>query len=131
MAFKVKRKVFRLQFEDPELADMSIRVRSISLGRLLDIADQADMLRAGAALGKTRELCEVFTDRIESWNLEDEELGTPIPTNIDGLYSLDVDLAISIMLAWFDAMTAIADSLGKASNSGQQSPEESVPTALL
>lgn len=131
MGFKVKRKVFRLQFEDEELKDMSIRVRSISLGRLLDIADQADNLRAGAGLAQTRELCEVFMDRMESWNLEDEELGTPIPTNVDGLYSLDVDLAITMMLAWFDAMTAVTDSLGKGSTSGQQSQEESIPTALL
>jgi len=131
---KIRRKIFLLQFDDPALADYSIRVRSVSLGKILEVASDADRARAGAALAEVTGLLELFISRLESWNLTDEtEDGDEfdVPMTLEGLYSLDVADALIIVLAWYDAMTGqIGESLGKASIDGRPSDLLSLPMAV-
>ena len=133
MGHKIKRKVFALQFEGHEDLDgATVRVRSVSLGKLFEVAGQAEQARDGKfKLDDVRALFELFTDRLDSWDLEDED-GTPIEQDMDGLLSLDPDVALEIVLTWFDVMISIKrdTDLGKESTSGEQFPEASIPMAV-
>lgn len=130
---KVRRKVFILQFEDPGMAEYEVRVRSISLGKLLALGDQPDRARAGAGLEEVRELINVFCERLQSWNLTDETdegVDIPVPTTVDGLLELDAGDALAMVIAWLDAITAVTESLGKDLTSGERFPEASIPMAV-
>lgn len=131
MGFKAVRKTIKLQFETPEYLGLEVSARVLSLGRLLDIADLADRARAGAGLGEVRDLVDAFADSLAGWNLEDEISDAEIPKTTDGVLSLDTDLALAMILAWFDGMVSISTSLGKASTSGPPSPEVHIPMEPL
>lgn len=128
MGFKVERKILNLRFEEYE--GMEVRARTVSFGQLMDVAEEAETLRADGKLGKVRGFLDLFTSRLESWNLEDED-DRPVPATSEGLLSLDTDMALAILLGWFDAMTAVAPSLGKDSISGPRFPEGSIPMERL
>lgn len=134
MGFKAQRKLFMLQFEDQALEGLDVRVRSISLGRLLDLADQAAELEHGGAgaLPRVRELLAVFTERLEFWNLENEE-GEPTPQTLEGLLSHETDLVLDIVLDWFGAMMSVGkgDPLVSSSTNGNTFPEPSIPMETL
>jgi hypothetical protein len=125
VGFKAQRKTLNLQFSG-DLEGLEIRVGTISFGKLLDLGDQADRLRAGAGLGEVRGLVELFVGRIQSWNLEDED-GEPIKVEVASFLDQDIDLCSAAMLAWVDSMTSVSTSLGKGSTSGQPSAPPNFP----
>lgn len=128
MGFKVERKILNLRFEDYD--GMEVRARTVAFGQLLDVSEQAETLRTDGKMDKVRGFLALFTSRLESWNLEDED-GSSIPASEAGLLSLDTDMGLAILLGWFDAMTAVAPSLGKDSTSGPRFPEGSIPMERL
>jgi hypothetical protein len=146
--FPARRKIFRLQFEDPELKELEVRVKSVSMGKLLDVADQAQGLKDGGGLGIARELFALFVTRVVSWNLQheleyeeqsDDEFDgdshepqfEDTPITVSGLLGHDPDLVLDIVLCWFDAMVSISAPLDKSSTSGPQYPEGSIPMGAL
>lgn len=132
MGYKVKRKVFVLQFEDPDFAGLEVRANSTSTGKILDLIDQAEAMRKGAAstgLEKVTDLIDEFAKALLSWNLEDEN-DVPAPATREGLLSQDMDWLFTVILAWVDAMVSISPSLGKGSTSGTPFPEVSIPMEI-
>lgn len=135
--YRAQRKIYTLQFEDPELKDLEVRVKSVSMGKLLDVADQAQELKDGAGLSVARELFTLFISRMVSWNLqhepedEAEEEFADTPMTVEGLLLHDPDLVLDIVLSWFDAMVSISGPLEKSSTSGPQYPEASIPMGVL
>lgn len=132
MGHVIKRKLFNLQFpESEDLNGATIKVRSTSLGKLLEVAGQAEAARGGVKLQEVRELLELFVDRLEFWDLCDED-GTEIPQTIQGLLGLDPDVALEIVLTWADVMVSVKSEpdLGKDSTSGALFPEASIPMAV-
>lgn len=126
--YKAQGTIFNLQFE--EHPGLEVRVGSCSLGAIMALGDQPDRARAGAGLAEVRELIDLFTSRLKSWNLVDED-EVDVPTTTAGLLNhVDVNLALEIVVAWSDALTAVPDSLGKGSTSGERFPEESIPMAV-
>lgn len=122
--YKAVGKIYRLQFEDQ---DLEVRVKSVSLGKIFAVADQADRARAGAGLAEIMGLIELFVSRLHSWNLVDEK-DQDIPITTDGFLSVDTDDALLILVSWYEAMTGrIEERLGKASTSGPASLEQSIP----
>lgn len=132
MGHKIRRKVFTLRFDGHEDLDgATVRVRSVSLGRLMAVAGQAEAARGGVKLAEVMDLLELFAERLESWDLEEED-GTPIPTTLDGLLSLEPDTALDIVLSWADVLVSARGDgdLGKDSTSGEPFPEASIPMAV-
>ncbi len=124
MSYVAQRKIFNLRFETyPEL---EVRVSSITLGQMFEVADQADRARAGAGLAEIRGLTEVFAAHLASWNVVNE-LGEAVPLTMDGFSTLDMDLALAMMVAWFEAMTGVDRDLGKGSTSGDTSLVAEIP----
>ncbi len=134
----VKRKILNISFEkDSEHHGLEIRAGSVSFGRILAIADQAEALRAGNAidaarggLASAREFVDEFTGALISWNAVDED-GQDIPPTREGLLSQDIEWVLDILLTWFDSMVSVPSPLGESSTSGKPFPEESMPMEPL
>ncbi len=126
---KSGRKLLVLRFEDPDFEGIEVKIRSTSLGRVLELRDQADAARSGKGLDELSELVDTFVDKLYSWNIEDDD--GPIPPTRNGLLTLDLSDALYIITSWFDAMMSVDDGLGKASTSGGSSPEVSLPMEPL
>jgi hypothetical protein len=110
MGFKHQAKVYRLVFDDPALAGLEVRARSLSIGELRD--DDTSVL-------------EAFAKALDSWNLEDEG-GEPLPPTLETLESYpDIDFINALSAAWLNAVAGVDDELGKGSDSGRPSLEES------
>lgn len=133
-----KRRVYVLGFEDPALADLEVKARSVSLGRflsLLKLAASLDKFDDGALtltdtdIDAIRGLFDGFGDALVSWTLLDPDTEQPVPANRDGLMGLDADFAMVLIDAWMTAVGGVDAPLGGRSTSGAPSPEASIPMA--
>lgn len=132
--YRAYRKIFTLKFDDPQLTGLEVRVSSVSMGQLMEVAEQADMAHAGAGLARVRELLAMFVDNVRGWNLEHETTDdnfTPTEISFTGLMQHEPGLVLAMTLAWYQAMTDVPESLGKGSTSGGTSVEASIPMAPL
>lgn len=127
---KIKKKLLVLRFEDPDYEGVEIKVRTVSMGRALELTGEADAARAGKGLDDFNELLNEFIGKLESWNIEDDD-DQPLPATREGFLSLDLPDVVHIILSWFDAMLSIDTDLGKDSTSGLPSPEVSIPMETL
>lgn len=128
MGFKVGLRVLNLQFENDELEGLEVRARSLSIGRLLEVAKLHDQVKSDVGDEALMELFKVFEQSLVSWNLEDES--GPVAQTAAGLLTLDTSLALMIVMTWFDSITAVSEALGKASTSGNPTPEASIPMEI-
>lgn len=128
MGFKVQRTVFNLRFKTGSLLDgLFVQARSISAGEVLDLSDEADTARSGTQnIKDVKRLVSRFVDELVEWDLEFED-GTPTEMTLPSFLKHDLNIVLSIVLAWFDAMLATDDDLGKGSTYGRRFPEESIP----
>lgn len=130
MGFRPQLTVFTLTFDtDEELNGLVMKVSSITMGELMEVAELADHAREGAGLSELKNLLERFIANLLEWNLENTLDGQPTPTTMEGLYKHEPRTVLKIVLCWFDSMLGVLknDPLGKDSNSGKQFPEESLP----
>lgn len=121
-----QRRVFRLRFEDPDMAGLVVRARSISLGQFLDVVGLRDADPRQMARTDLDKLFAAFAGALLDWNLEEPE-GTPVPATLEGLHGLEPDFVMAIIAAWLDAMAGVARPLGAASSNGDRSLEASMP----
>lgn len=105
-----KRKTLKLVFEDkPEL---EIYVRSVNVGRALELMQLADELQSGQvtdpkeARRVTEALFGGFADRVVSWTLEEDD-GTPVPVSLDSVLEWDFDDAILWVMTWLQQATSV------------------------
>jgi hypothetical protein len=130
MGFKAR--TYKLVFEDPEFAGLEVRMRGLSLDRLVQISrvlqgenlvDQAD------DSGRT-ELFGLLADGLIGWNLEDED-GTPVPTDVAAIRAQPLDLVMQVVGAWRRAVTEVSAPLEPSLNGGPPSLEVSLPMEVL
>jgi hypothetical protein len=121
---KINRKTIVLRFEDDDFAGVEIRAYPTSMGRALELVDEAGAARRGAGLTEVSRLIDEFAQALQSWNLDN------VPATREGLLSLDIPDVMTILLTWFDSMIAITGDLGKGSTSGTPFPEVSIPMEI-
>lgn len=120
-------KTYLLEWDDThELAGLQVRVRACSVGRYLDIIDDASTQDASVL----RSVFARFSELLISWNLEDGE-GVSIPADNDGIMSVDMDLMAEILSAWKLTLTGVSDPKEPRSDDGSQSVELSMPMETL
>lgn len=125
--FKAKRKIYRLKFADEDLAGLEIMARSVSLGQLLELSSSEGVGKVDKAdAEQTKGMFELFASSLVSWNLVEED-ETPVPTTYEGLLTQDTEFVMAIISAWSEAISGVAAPLAAASNSGETSPEVSIP----
>ena len=116
MGFKHQPKVFKLTFDDPDLAGLEVKVRSLSIAEVED---------------EDRKVFEQFADALISWNLEDEN-GAILPPTLESVQNYpDYEFMSLLATTWVSAVTGVKEELGKDSDSGQQVPEGSIPMETL
>lgn len=127
MGYKRGGTKYRLVFEDDAFAGLEVVARSIPLGAYLELMDVFD---DGLTKENTDTLFGAFTKVLVSWNIEDDD-DQPVPTTVEGLYSLDLNEARVIIEAWRDAVTGVTGPLGSSSTGGEPSPVASIPMETL
>ncbi len=151
MGFVRAAPTYRLTFEDPSLAGLVVRVRSVSTGRLLTLTraagllipafrsngHPADVVPSAEDLAAMDLLFESFADALASWNLEDcpdpggECAGpgcgythVPVPADLDGVKAQDVPLTLLLVQEWMKAAGGVPDPLGGGSTPGATDGEQ-------
>lgn len=118
MGFRLNR-VYDLTFSG-QLDGLEVRIRSTPIGVVLDLIE-ADLEATIGAL----------VEYVESWNLDASD-GSPLPVDRDAiLREVEKPLVMAICQAWLRVATQVPIPLGDESTSGEQSPEESIPTEVL
>jgi hypothetical protein len=129
MAFKRKRKVYRLDFEGTEYEGLEVKVRGLTTGEYLELVS----LSAPGAEGdkETEGMLRMFARHLVSWNLEDEETGELVPTTYEGVTSNDFVMNMFIINAWTSAIADVPEKTEKKSLVGEPSLVASIPTETL
>lgn len=123
--------VYLLKFDDRD--GLEVRAASVPLGRLLDLTEQAERLKAGDAksVDEAKELFELFASSLRSWNLEEDD-GSPVPADLSGVRGLEFGFAAEILTAWFEAVGgSVPGPLAKRSTVTLPSEVPSIPMELL
>lgn len=134
MGYKPKRTVYRLKFQDAEFDGLEVDATSLPVGELLQLIDIAVSLPRDADHKKltpeqmkmVRDLFEGFARALKRWNVEDDD-DRPVPATVEGLYSQELTFVMQIIGAWMETIGSVNKDLGKASTSGLQFPEGSLP----
>lgn len=133
MGYKRQAKVFKLKFEDPEMEGLVVRVRSVKLGKLMNLVRAMDLDTARLSSGDLDVIDDVFrtfTEALVDWNLEDEK-GEPVPTTMEGVYSQELDFVMEVIAAWVEVLTGVSSPLAKGSTDGRTFQEASLPMEAL
>lgn len=127
--YKHQSRQFILRFED--LPGLDVAMRSVSVGKLMDMAAMADKVKTGEAdVDEALELFRLFADRLISWNLDDDT-DQPVSADLEGVRSLDTDLFMQIFEGWFEGMTKAPKASRTPSANGSSHPEVSLPMESL
>lgn len=132
MGWKPPTKIYRIE-PGGDYEGLQVRIKSVPIGQymaLTDLAEDIDAETGTAAtsgkLGNVFKLFEAMADALVSWNIDDE-YDNPLPATLDGLQSLDFDLALYLIGEWIGAMGGVSDPLGKRQSDSELS---SVPDSL-
>lgn len=130
MGYKRPTTVYRLHFDDHD--GLEVRAASVPIGQLLDLTEQADRLKSGAAesFDDARELLDLFAASLRSWNLEEDD-GAPIPCTRDSVLGLEFQFATDLLVAWFEAVASVAAPLAQRSTVTLPSEVPSIPMEML
>ncbi|MFE2326140.1 hypothetical protein ACFXD5_19795 [Streptomyces sp. NPDC059385] len=127
MGYVPKHKIYRLLFEDAEMDGLVVRVHGLSTGQYIDLMGLKQEAESG---GESGELFQYLADRLVEWNVEEED-GTPVPANLDGIRAQDMPFTMAIINAWTKAMADVPAPLAPSSTGGESSLEASIPMEVL
>ena len=122
--YRRSRRVYELEFK--EYPGLTVMAESVSVGKLLRVMRLADEISSSPTEDQVRELFGTFADRVRSWTLLDED-GEPIPPGLDSLLDEDFDFALTLVLAWVQAISSVSTPLtttsGTPTATASQRPE--------
>ena len=106
-----------------------IRLKGLRVGKLRRLVAIMESEERGMTevLG---ELTDLLTESAVSWNLEEED-GTPVEFDREGVEELELAQLMSLVGAWIDAMTGVSEELGKDSTSGGKFPGQPLTMEAL
>lgn len=137
MGYRRKAKVYNLAWEDGPHAGLEVKVRSLPIGRFLDLIPHLEVAQGQAEVsfevaGKFATAMQGMADALISWNIEDEDEDgnvTAVPATLEGLLTLHPDEMTAILRAWIEAGVTTSAPLGKPSPNGDV--EASLPMESL
>lgn len=137
----VRKRTFKISFgAGHEFEGLEVRMRSVSVGRLLRLMPKIDALDDIAATSNPENVTdveEVFRELatlIDSWNIEDEDEDgqrVPVPATFEGLMDQDLRLVNCIVQQWAQHVAGVPAPLEQPSPSGVPSLEASLPMDVL
>lgn len=126
MGYVRKTPVIKLMFDDEEYEGLEIRMESMPLGEFLEI----DKLSQDDGHDAFRKMIEQLASHLRDWNLE-EENGTPVPANLEGLKKQDLVFVRAIVNGYRGALFGVGNPLPQKSSNGDQSQEALIPMETL
>lgn len=130
MGYRREPKLYRLRFEDPSMEGFECLCRSVSIERFMALTGLAGGTDLARQAEGAMEMFGIFAEALVSWNLEDED-GEKVPATLEGVRAQDLDFMLPIIVAWQEAIAAVAPPLPSSSNGGATSLERSIPMAPL
>jgi hypothetical protein len=120
--YRRQRKAYRLKFE--QYPGLEVMAESVSVRQLLRVMRMADELGASPTEEQVTGLFGVFAERVRSWTLLDED-GEPVPPGLDALLDEDFEFALTLVLAWVQAISSVTAPLATTSgaNTAATPPE--------
>lgn len=119
MGYRPKRKTYLLEFEDPDLNGLEVKVRGLSTGQVLDLTTAKE----DGSDESIRSLLMLLAGQLIEWNVEDDA-GRPVPADLDGVRSQEIAFNMAIINAWEQALVGVPAPLESGSPSGEPSPVE-------
>lgn len=126
MGFKPKRKIYTLDFEDPEFEGLEVKIRGLNTGQVLDL----DTAREDGSDEAIRGVLELFAGALVEWNVEDDQ-ERPVPADIGGVRTQDLAFNMAIIDAWQQAMVGVPAPLDEPSTGTEPSLAASIPMETL
>ncbi len=137
MGFTPKPKVYALRWpEGSYWHGFEVDMRSISISELRHLTELADAASSAPAdstdegMAVLDDLHQLIVDKLVSWNLEIPE-GHPVDPTVENLAAQDLELTMTIVMGWVEALVEVDDPLAQGSNDGGPSVELSIPMASL
>jgi hypothetical protein len=125
--FRREKKLYALNFESDELDGFECLMGGVSLERFIEITQLSAALETPE--GRTPENIErqftVIGELLVSWNLDDED-GTEVPCDYEGLKKQDFGFVMAIMGGYMQAIASVPKASNSESPSGETSEELSL-----
>ena len=117
MGYKRERRVYVMEFTDPQYEGLEIKVRSIPIRELTHLMtldpEAEDATVRGSSIDK---LMSAFAEALVSWNMTDEN-DQPLPTTLEYIESEDVDFIMACIGQWMQVVSRVDDASPLDSNS--------------
>lgn len=133
MGYTPKRRIYRLVFDDEEYDGLVVKVRSTSVGQLLEFMEFLTMDTDSPSpddVARIHGLFEAFAEVLAEWNVETDD-GQPVPATLDGVKTQDAPFILAILRVWFGAVMTVPGPLPTASSNGAPSAAPSLPMEPL
>lgn len=119
--YKRERRVYVMEFADPEFEGLEIKVRSIpirDLKYLLALDPESEDLKTRG--DSINQLMCAFAEALVSWNMTDEN-DEPLPATLEYIESEDVDFIMLCITQWMQVISGVNDAspLDENSQPGQ------------
>ncbi len=111
------------------LHGLEIRMRGMSLAELDTLSAfeaQGKEVSTGSRVAEMRAMAQLFSSRLISWNLQDEN-GQDVGTSIDDILKADLGVVMSAIGAWQKEVTRVPDPLPQSSSDGLRYQGEPIP----
>lgn len=134
MGYRRTGTTFNLHFEDPALNGLEVKVRSLSIGKLLELSELASLADGDELtpddLKRIDPLFTTLADSLVGWNYEDEN-GDPIPATLESIKGEELGFVLQIVTAWMNAVASVSGPLANGSTGGGPSPAPLLPMVAL
>lgn len=127
MGFEPQETLYKLTFEDPDMAGLEVTIREPSIDGLLSLGAIAGLDTKTVDAAKIRPVFEAFASLLESWNVERK--GKPVPATYEGIVSQTPGFIFKIIAATDKAVAGVdPTSLPGSGGGGTPDPvEASIP----
>lgn len=124
MGFEPQETLYKLTWEDPAMAGLEVTVREPSIDQLLSMDSVGADGGKGMDADKIRGAFRVFSDLLESWNVERK--GEPVPATYEGVISQNAGF-ISKIISAMGREFAKPDPTSVPGSSGGGTSQPSIP----
>jgi hypothetical protein len=109
----------------------TVRMKSLRIGEMRKLMATLDSTDDDQSLNDSvTHFVDIVLKGAVSWNLEEED-GTEVPFDREGVESLEIGTLISLVSQWVDSLMGTSDDLGKGSPSGKPFPGQPVTMEAL
>jgi hypothetical protein len=154
MGYRPSHKTYLIEIE--EYPGLEVRSASTSLGKLMDVLTSSTEIKEMTMdQAHNHPAFRTFTDAVISWNIEHPAItlagtdtptavdlldgaacpicglreGDPVPPTVAGLFCLDLDFVMDLILGWVTALTRVSQGKAMSTKNGG-SPQQDLMSQL-